>query len=193
VTLPAGYALAEGLASTLAPGASDTFTVRLDTAVVGTKAGQVSVANNAPTDNPFNSAVTGAVTNPAPPPVVKLPEVTVTLGGANVADGATAAIGFGAVTKGQAAPTKTFVVKNEGQAELTLGAVRVPAGFGVVDGLVAKLAPGASDTFTIRLDTAAAGAKAGQVSFANNDSNEYPFNFAVSGTVNTPAPPPPVA
>jgi len=33
------------------------------------------------------------------------------------------------------------------------------------------------------MDTASAGNKGGQVSFGNNDSNESPFNFVVSGTV----------
>jgi hypothetical protein len=180
----------EGLASSLAPGASDTFTVRLDTGATGAKSGQVSVANNDANENPFNFTVTGQVNAATPPPVAKYPEVTVSLvqgtSGTNVNDGSTAAIGFGTVTKGQAAPTRTFRVKNDGLANLTLGAIALPTGYGVAEGLVSTLAPGASDTFTIRLDTAVAGTKAGQISFANNDSNENPFNFAVSGTVNNP-------
>ncbi len=196
VSLPAGFTVTEGLTGTLAPGASDTFTVRLDTAVAGNKAGQISFANNDGNENPFNFAIAGTVTNPVtqpPPPAPKYPEVTVRLGATNVADNSTAAVGFGAVTKGQAAPTKTFTVKNDGQANLTLGAVVVPGGYSVVEGLTRTLAPGASDTFTIRLDTSVAGAKNGQVSFTNNDANENPFNFAVSGAVNNPAtqPPPP--
>src|SRR5205814_769400 len=41
--------------------------------------------------------------------------------------------------------------------------------------------------FTVRLDTATAGTKNGQISFANNDSDEKPFNFAITGTVTAPS------
>ncbi len=193
VSLPAGFSLVEGLNSTLLPGGSDTFTVRLDTSVAGTKAGQISFVTNDADENPFNFAIGGTVNNPPPPPAPKYPEVTVLLGATAVVDNATAAIGFGSVTKGAAAPTKTFTVRNDGQANLTLGAITVPGGYTVVEGLTGTLAPGASDTFTVCLDTAAAGAKSGQISFANNDANENPYNFAIAGTVNNPpvvTPPP---
>ena len=196
--LPVGFTLVEGITPTLAPGAADTFTVRLDTTIAGGKSGQISFVNNDANENPFNFAVGGTVTAPppvTPPPAPKYAEVTVTMvsNGMNVTDGSTAAINFGAVTRGQAAPTRTFRVKNDGQATLTLGAVTVPAGFTVVDPLTGPLAPGAMESFTIRMDTAVAGAKAGQISFVNNDPNEGPFNFAVAGQVNNPAPttPPP--
>jgi hypothetical protein len=114
------------------------------------------------------------------------PEITVTRAGALVTDGQASAISFGSVGQGAAAPTITFNVKNDGVVPLTLGALNIPAGYTVTDGLVSSLAPGASDNFIVRLDTATAGTKSGSISFNNNDPNENPFNFPITGTVTAP-------
>ena len=85
--------------------------------------------------------------------------------GISIADGdttpsATDDTDFGTVV--QAGPTisRTFTVRNGGSATLTLGAVTVPAGFTLTEGLSGSLAPGASDTFTVRLDTRRSGPRA---------------------------------
>ena len=58
-----------------------------------------------------------------------------------------------------------FTVRNDGGSTLTLGAVTVPTGYTLTEGLSTTLMPGASDTFTVQLDTAVAGTKAGDISF----------------------------
>jgi hypothetical protein len=90
---------------------------------------------------------------------------------------------FGSITQGGTAISRTFTVRNDGTAALTLGTVSVPTGFTLTDGLSANLAAGASDTFTVQLDTATAGTKAGEISFSTNDSDENPFHFAITGVV----------
>jgi Ca2+-binding RTX toxin-like protein len=82
--------------------------------------------------------------------------------------------------------SRTFTVRNYGSLALTTSGLTVPAGYTVTEPLSASIAPGAQDTFTVRLDAASAGTYAGQVSFTNNDGNESPYNFAISGTVTTP-------
>jgi uncharacterized delta-60 repeat protein len=60
ITVPAGFSLVAGFGSTtLAPGASTTFTVRLGGATLGLISGQVSFATNDPDDNPFKFTVSG--------------------------------------------------------------------------------------------------------------------------------------
>ncbi len=117
-----------------------------------------------------------------------VPEITVLDGAVDIADGQTAAIDFGNTGAGSTGPTRTFTVRNTGDATLTLGAVSVPAGFALAEGLVPSLAHGASDTFTVRLDTRVTGDKQGQISFSTNDGNENPFNLTseigVPGCVN---------
>ncbi len=120
------------------------------------------------------------------------PEIAVSGNTINITDGDSTpdpidGTSFGNVAQGGAAAVLTFTVKNDGGATLTLGASVLPSGFSIVstDPLVTSLAPGASDTFQVRLDSTVAGTKSGQISIATNDSNENPFNFSINGTVTT--------
>lgn len=98
---------------------------------------------------------------------------------------------FGTAQLGAAGPTVTFTVRNDGPGVLSLGAIGVPPGFSLVEGLPATLVAGAQDTFTVRLDTTTSGPHAGEVAIANNDLDEGLFNFLVTGAVEVPPPPPP--
>ncbi|MBI3464286.1 MAG: choice-of-anchor D domain-containing protein [Planctomycetes bacterium] len=110
-SLPAGFSLVEGLAANIAPGGSDTFTGRLDSAAVGTKSGEVTFTTNDLDENPFNFAIAGQVTLPPP-------EIAVELSGADIPDGSSTAIDFGSVALGQPGPTRVFTVRNTGGADL---------------------------------------------------------------------------
>jgi serralysin len=121
------------------------------------------------------------------------PEITVLGNGANIVDGDTTPSSadntdFGSVTQGGAAVQRTYSVRNDGSAALVLGTPSLPGGFALVEGLSASIAAGQSDTFTVRLDTATAGTKQGQISFTTNDGDESPFNFSITGTVVPPLP-----
>jgi hypothetical protein len=111
-------------------------------------------------------------------------KAVVTLGGNAVVNGATTPIDFGGVTQGDVGPTRTFTVTNSGTDTLTVGAVTLPAGFTLVDPLVGPLSPGASESFTVQVDTSSSGVKSGVVSFANSDPAQNPFTFAITATVN---------
>ena len=322
LTVPSGFTLVSGVSSsTLQPGESTTFTVRLDTATAGTKSGQISLVTNDGNENPYNFAVNGVVnafqviddmdpsgftytsgfnsgafvgyntyrhhansdgtgdkatwtfanvpdgtyrvsatwnasssnspaaaytvragstvlgtatanqtiapndaqisgtwwedlgtgvftvsggtvsvelsdrmpgTNPwvyAIADAVRLepwsgPEVNVTLGGLKLDDD-NGAVDFGTIPN-WSSTAKTFTVQNVGTSSaLSLGTLTIPSGFTLVSGLGSTtLQPGQSTTFSVRLDTATAGTKSGQISLVTNDGNENPFNFAVTGVVN---------
>lgn len=179
LVIPAGFTIVDNLVSTLAPGDSDSFTLGVDTTVAGNFSGTVSFSNSDPVNNPFTFNVSAVVEVPPP----QIPEVTVSLDTTNIVDGQTTPIPFGTVTQGDAAPTLIFTVKNDGLAALNLSSLTVPAGYTIVEGLSGTLAPGESDTFTVRLDTTVVGNKPGQITFSNNDTDEDPFNFAISGKI----------
>lgn len=104
----------------------------------------------------------------------------------DVVDGATT-VSYGTTPK-DIAVSKTYTVWNRGGADLTLGQVSVPTtGFTLVSswGMSATLTPNTSTTFSVRLDSGTAGSYSGSVSFSTNDSDENPFNFTVSGTVDS--------
>ncbi len=111
-------------------------------------------------------------------------EVQVFQGAAELTDGGS--FSFGSTVPGVPVD-KTFRVRNTGTANLTLQPVSVPAGFTVVSNIPANtvLASGAETTFTVRMTAAATGTFSGELSFANDDANENPFNFTISGTAAT--------
>jgi YD repeat-containing protein len=116
------------------------------------------------------------------------PRMTVLSGGAEIANAQPAAISFGAAALAAAAPTRTFTVRNDGNAALSALAVSPPAGFLLDKAPAASLAAGAADTFVLRLDTTAAGGRTGAVSIASNDPHVNPFTFPVTGVVSASAP-----
>jgi CSLREA domain-containing protein len=116
------------------------------------------------------------------------PVVLVTGNGLEIIDGDTTpntadGTDFGTVTEGGEAVSRTFTVRNTGNAVLTTSNLTVPSGFTITEELAASIAAGDSDTFAVRLDTTVAGVKSGDIRFDNNDSDSHPYNFRITGTV----------
>jgi len=114
------------------------------------------------------------------------PEIVVeTSGGQNIVDGSHFE-DLGNVVKGETAPSTTFTVRNTGDATLTISGMSLPPGFSVAEELLTSLGPGASDTFTVQLDSDVVGPKSGQIRIENNEADENPFNFIIEGEVTSP-------
>ncbi len=115
-----------------------------------------------------------------------VPEVQVTLSGADLLDGA-GQVSFGSSGLNTPVPL-TFVVTNRGGAALQLNEpISVPAGFSVVSSFSdTTLGTDESASFVVQLDAAAVGTWSGVLSFANNDQDENPFDIPVTGTVLAP-------
>jgi hypothetical protein len=180
-SLPAGFSLAANVGSTsLAPGQSTTFAIRLDATTFGSYSGPFQLFSNDADENPFDLTLTGTVL---------APEITVRIGTTNVTDGQT--VNFGDVVVGNTV-SRTFTVLNEGNSTLTLtplNAGSMPAGFTLVSNIGAtSLAPGQSTTFAIRFDAPSAGSFGGPVALANNDPDENPFDLNLAGSAYVEAP-----
>ncbi|WP_417382519.1 choice-of-anchor D domain-containing protein [Gimesia sp.] len=79
---------------------------------------------------------------------------------------------------------KTFTVTNYGERDMALGPISpLPTGFSLASPFgTNNLPPGASTTFTLRMDAGSAGSFSGMVTFAVDSSDANPFNFMVSGS-----------
>lgn len=179
VAITAGnYTVTQQPTSVIAPSGTTSFTVRMNASTQGVQSGQFAFANTDPARNPFFVSLTGSVTAPAP-------EIEVRQGGLEIVDGGS--FPFGSTSEG-APLERIFTVNNIGSLTLSLGAVATTTGYTVTQQPNFTIGPGGSTTFRVRLNAQSIGVFNGQIAFANNDSNENPFNFLISGTVTAPAP-----
>ncbi|WP_275944577.1 choice-of-anchor D domain-containing protein [Nostoc edaphicum] len=174
--LPDGFSLIGTLPTSVAANASTTISVALNTTTPGTYSGSLSLNNNDSDESPFDFAISGVV-KPAP-----APEIQVLNGTVDIADGTTTAINFGDTTVGNTL-TKTFTIKNTGTSALSLSNLKLPDGFSLVGTLPTSVAANASTTISVALNTTTPGTYSGSLSLNNNDSDESPFDFAISGVV----------
>jgi hypothetical protein len=81
--------------------------------------------------------------------------------------------------------TRTITIKNLGTQNLTLsGPIMLPVGFSLAAGFGSTtVAPGASTSFTVRLDANTPNTYGGQVSFGTNDTSNNPYTFTLNGNV----------
>lgn len=133
------------------------------------------------------NSLEGGSNSPAQLVSVQSPEIAVSGNSLDIVDGdSTPSLAdftdFGTTTVGS--PIQhTFRVDNTGTAALTTSGLTLPFGFSLFEGLDSSIAAGGFDTFTVQLDAALAGLYSGEISFANNDANENPFNFVIAGEV----------
>lgn len=127
----------------------------------------------------------GAVEFQSGAPVNPVPEIEVLDGATSITDGSTTPLNFGSTPVGTNL-TKTFVIKNSGTQDLNLSDLQLPAGFALVGALPATVAPGGDVSVQITLDASAAGTPSGELVLTNSDTDENPFNFAITGTVTDP-------
>ncbi len=81
---------------------------------------------------------------------------------------------------------RSFIINNLGGANLTLGAVTVPAGFTISTTPSSPVAGGANTTLGVTCDATVAGTYSGDIVIPNNDSDENPYNFAITCLVEGP-------
>ncbi len=115
---------------------------------------------------------------------VPAPEIEVIESSNNILDGTTTPLDFGSTTV-DSIITKTFTVKNTGNADLNLSNLQLPTGFSLVGTLPATVAPGSQANFAVRVDANTAASLSGEISFTTNDTDENPFNFFIAATVTT--------
>ncbi|MEH2283030.1 MAG: choice-of-anchor D domain-containing protein [Nostoc sp.] len=177
--LPDGFSLVGTLPTSVAANASTTISVALNSTTPGTYGGSLSLNNNDTNESPFDFAISGTV---------NAPEIQVLNGTVDITDGSTTAINFGETTVGDTL-TKTFTIKNTGTGALKLSNLKLPDGFSLVGTLPTSIAVNTSTTLSVALNPTTSGTYGGSFSLNNNDTNESPFDFAISGTVR-PAPAP---
>nr|WP_315179286.1 choice-of-anchor D domain-containing protein [uncultured Flavobacterium sp.] len=120
---------------------------------------------------------------------VNNPEIAVSGNGINIADDSTTPSTTNFTNLGSSnvliGLTRTYTINNLGAATLNLGSITISgtnASEFVATNPPATIASQSSATFTITFTPTAIGTRNATLSFTNNDSDENPFNFNISGT-----------
>ena len=174
LTLPYGFSLQGTYNHVVTPIGSTAITVQLDSQFVGTYSGEFSLSSDDTDENPFNFAISGNVLSADG-------EISVFDGATEITDGA-GSVDYGSTPQGTPL-SHTFTIRNSSTEILDLYALTLPTGFSLQGTYDHTVASGASTTITVQLDAQIVGSYSGEFSLANDDADEDPFNFTISGEV----------
>ena len=180
-TIPVGLS-----SSSLTAGQSATFTVRFNPSFVGVHNANIQLVTNDDNVAVFNAAIRGTGQN------LTQQEVRTNFLSTTILDGDTTpstgeGTDFGSTDIGMATQ-RTYTITNTGPApsSLTLGTVTVsgahPSDFSVISQPSGPLAGTQSSNFIVQFSPTATGVRSATISFTNNDADENPYNFAITGT-----------
>jgi len=161
--------------STVATSGSTTFTISFAPTASGNRTATISIANNDINENPYNFTITGTGT---------APEIDSKQGSTSIADG-TGSYDFGI----QTVSTNTdiiFTIENTGTGASSLSSFSITGTnanqFSFQGTNPTTVSASGTTTFTVRFTPTSTGAKSATISFANEDSDENPYNFTLNGT-----------
>ena len=163
-------------------GGTTTFVVSFDPSATGVRSATLSIANDDADENPYNWSIQGTgVTR----------EIAVKGNNTDITDGSTSAsttnfTNFGAVVPITGTVSRTFKILNSGTSNLTLSgspkvALTGDASFSVTSQPSSPVAGGDSTSFVILFAPQTVGSKTATVSITNDDTDENPFDFVISG------------
>lgn len=176
----AAFTITSAPAGTVAASATTNVTIKFTPQVNGTAVASLLIASNDADENPFRINFTATGAN------VPEPEISVEESATALVDG-TSTVNFGTVATNLTV-TKTFTIKNTGAASLTGISATLAAGSSAAFSIItppataASLAVNASTTVAVRFDPSAVAAFNGTLRIASNDSDENPFDIALTGT-----------
>ncbi|WP_396140616.1 choice-of-anchor D domain-containing protein [Flavobacterium sp.] len=176
--------------NSIAAAASTTFTVRFLPTAVGLRTATITINNNDGNEGVYDFAIQGTGT------LVALVDVNVRGNGQSIPDNSiypqgTNHTAFGIATVGVTTVVRTFTIENVGSTALNLtnapNYVTVTGPHASMFTVTAQpsagtIAGASSLTFQITFDPTSQGAKYATVVIANDDTDENPYSFNISGT-----------
>jgi hypothetical protein len=181
-TNPGDFVVTTPPSATIAGSSSTTFVVTFTAGTNGTRSAIMNIASNDSNENPYNITLQGTGV---------LPEMNITSQyGVTIVDGDTSPsildqTDFGDVSIESGSVTVNFVLQNTGSATLNVGAITFSgtnaSDFVVIAAPSATIAAGASSVFKIGFNPTVKGAKTATISIASDDTDENPYNFALTG------------
>lgn len=165
-------------ATSLAAGASGTFTITFRPGAAGNRSATLRLASNDPDENPFVLQLAGTGS--------AVPEIVVTKSDGSELTSAASSLSFGAVNIGASGSSQTITVRNSGNAALSGIAASIvgaaAADFTLSNLSSSSLSTGGSLSMTITFRPTAVGTRAAVLRIASNDADENPFDISLGGS-----------
>jgi hypothetical protein len=166
----------------IAPGDSQTITVRFTPSAGGARPATLNIMSNDVDESTYNFAIQGTG--------VAMPEINVKGNGVNIVDGdVTAGVSnntdFGSLNLGSNA-IRTFVIQNKGVGTLNVTSIGFAgaAEFTIVGSpsMPASIAPNDSVIISVQFAATTVGIRTAVINIYSNDADEATYNFLLQGT-----------
>ncbi|MFT3793931.1 choice-of-anchor D domain-containing protein [Flavobacterium sp.] len=162
---------------------SVTATVAFNPGGIGQRNATMNIPNNDSNENPYDYAIRGTG---------GVPEINIkSQYNVNIVDGTTTTstsdqTNFGEVSMDGGSVYVNLIIENTGTGALAIGAASFSgvnaSNFSVISAPASTIAAGGNSRFKIAFTPTTIGVKNAMFSIVNNDSDENPYNFALSGT-----------
>ena len=168
--------------SSVASGASTTFTVQFTPLASGTRTATISIVTNVSGKNPYKFVIQGTGSTQV---------MNVQGNNTDIADGATTSSVSNWTDFSNVSSTRTFTIQNTGSITLTIGAISFsgtnPSDFSVISSPSSTVAGRSSTTFTVKFTPGATGARSARISIVNNDpaTSKNPYDFLLTGNTSS--------
>ena len=169
--------------STIVAGATETFTITLSGASIGSFTGDVSIDSNDADENPFTFSVSGEVVEPPAPEIDLFAGIDNT--GPSISNGQVTAIDLGSVLQGSDL-VQTFAIENTGTGDLIISDITSSSTSFSIGSSIGTIAAGATENFTVTLSGLTAGNFNADITITNDDADEGTFVFPVVGEITAP-------
>ncbi len=158
-----------------------TFVITFNPSATGVRNATVNIVNDDISENPFTFAIRGTGSNPEMNVVGNFISIEDNDNSPWVSD----QTDFGSVSVDGGSTTVIYTIQNTGIGNLNIGAVTFTgsgaSSFAVVTPPAAVLASGSSTQLIVKFQPTTVGVKNAVLYIANDDSNESPYNFSITG------------
>jgi hypothetical protein len=180
-TNPTDFTVTAAPAASVPAGGSTTFNVTFNPGATGTRTATMSIVNNDLNENPYNFSLQGTGTNPE----INLVGNLISITNGDLSPSVSDNTDFGTVSIDAGSTLVTYTIQNTGTGSLNIGAITFSGAnasdFSISIAPASSVAAAGSTTFTVSFNPVTTGTKVAQLSIANDDANENPYYFQITG------------
>ena len=167
--------------TSLAPGASTTFTVTFDPNATGQMNAVVNIPNNSTSNNPHNYNITGWGTSPE----VNIISNFVSIANNDLTPSVSDGTDYGTVSIDSGSTVNTYTIQNTGTGVMNVTGVFITGAhasqFILMTNPASTVNGGGSTTFTVAFNPNTLGVKDATILIYTDDADENPYSFSITG------------